>query len=215
MQISALRKRSPGFSLIELLSVVAIVAVTAALIPSFGNSLAGTALNNGATATINLLTVARTEAITRRQLVRFAVATEWPGDPTASYRMISLWASASGEDGSWTQITKWEMLPAGVAIDPDAARYVPRPTGQGAAESIFGKAGATASCTVRSQTVTMQYLEFTPAGAVRTTAGGSGYEVWFALACSQSFAAGGTPANWAQIAASIHTGRLRCNRPGN
>lgn len=201
--------RVRGFTLTELLAVMAIVTLCAALIPALSGSFKGTSLNSGIRTTMNLLTVARTEAITRRQLVRFAIATDWPDGDSSGYRRVSLWASPTGED--WNQIGRWEELPVGVLFYQGADEYLgadARP----ATESILNQTPApTFSTKVRSKDVTMRFVEFTPGGAIRAN-GANGYEIWFALATTEDIAR--APSNWAVLAANIYTGRFRCTRPG-
>jgi hypothetical protein len=192
--------------------VITIIAIVSAALPALSGSLQGSALNTGTRTAMNLLTVARTEAITRRELVRFAVAPDWRNASSAGYRKFSLWASPTGDADSWRQISRWEELPAGIVFDPDAAGYIAtgsRPANGG----IFASpADSPFSTTVGADVVTMRYLEFTPSGGIRANSG-AGHEIWFALAAEPNGVR--TPANWAVLAANVHTGRFRHTRPGS
>jgi prepilin-type N-terminal cleavage/methylation domain-containing protein len=200
-----------GFTLTELLAVLAIMAVCTAMLPALSGSLQGSSLNSGTRATMNLLTAARTEAITRRELVRFAMAADWQDSAAPGYGKFSLWASATGDLGSWRQISRWEELPAGILFDPAASGYIDSAS-RPATDCLLTESTAPVfSAKVGANEVTMKYVEFTPGGAIRR-AGGGGHEIWFALSTVRN--ASLPPSNWAVLAANIHTGRFRCVRPG-
>lgn len=94
-----------------------IVIVLAFTVPAVTSLSKTNNLNSAGRLVSNLVTVARSEAINRRTLIRFEVATAWPADFTYSYRKVTLVQHdvASGND---TQLTKWETLPSGIIFQP-------------------------------------------------------------------------------------------------
>src|SRR5436305_2062157 len=65
----------------------------------------------------NMLTVARSEAINRRALIRFEIATDWPTEPRSAYRKFTL-VQHDPATGTDTQLTGWETLPSGTVFQP-------------------------------------------------------------------------------------------------
>ena len=110
-----------GFTLVELLTVMAIIAVLSALaVPALTSLNKSSALNNSGRLFMNLLSVARTEAIARRTVVRLEVATAWRPDPTFNYRKYTLTAAklnAGGTAYDYQQIGKWETVDDGVVFE--------------------------------------------------------------------------------------------------
>lgn len=207
-----------GFSLVELLSVMAIVALTASLaVPAISSLGKSSELSSGARMVSNMLTSARTEAITQRAVTRMAIATDWPGDADARYRKMSIWRQDPSATNSWQQIGPWMQLPQSVTFEPGSPNYVP---GSVPANYLLGGTQNTFTASVRGATVTMKYAEFLPSGAVRPLATGS--EIWLTVASGkldgQSLlytvaTSSGAPVNWAKISANTLTGRLRVSQP--
>jgi prepilin-type N-terminal cleavage/methylation domain-containing protein len=150
-----------AFTLLELLVVMAIMVIILAFtIPVVTGLSKSNNLSSGGRTVANLLTIARSEAINRRALIRFEVATTWPNDSSAAYRKITLVQHdvATGND---TQLTKWETLPAGISFQPKD----PSPNSTGG--YFFALTPPqTSTIPMGGQNVPTTYIEFLPTGAL-------------------------------------------------
>jgi prepilin-type N-terminal cleavage/methylation domain-containing protein len=152
-------RRTTAFTLIELLVVMAIMVIILAFtIPVVTGLSKSNNLNTGGRTVANLLTIARSEAINRRALIRFEVATTWPNDTASAYRKIAL-VQHDVATNTDTQLTKWETLPAGISFQPQDP--APNSTGK-----YFFSLNQTSTLPVGSQSVNTSYIEFLPTGAV-------------------------------------------------
>jgi type IV fimbrial biogenesis protein FimT len=101
---------SPGFTLIELMVVVAIVAVLAAVgAPSFRDMLLNQRLASAAQSFNSALSLARMEAIQRARPVEVAAlaGSDWSGG----------WIVRTGDDESLQTLRRFERLSQGVSVD--------------------------------------------------------------------------------------------------
>jgi prepilin-type N-terminal cleavage/methylation domain-containing protein len=155
-------KNSIGFTLIELLVVMALIGVILAFtIPAIvGTSRAGNVSSAGRQLS-NVLTVARSEAINRRALIRFTVATDWP-DKNYAYRKFTI-LQHDVETGTDTQLMGWETLPTGTIFqsqDPDANAN-PAPGGK-----YFFDLNQTQNVKFAGKDIATAYIEFTATGGL-------------------------------------------------
>lgn len=150
---------SSAFTLLELLVVIAIIILVAGFtVPAVTGLSKSNNLSTGGRMVSNLLTVARSEAINRRALVRLEIATTWPSDPSSAYRKITL-VQHDVASGNNTQLTNWQTLPTGIAFqDPAAAP---------SSGNYFLALNQTETPQLKAgnQTVDTNYLEFLPTGA--------------------------------------------------
>jgi prepilin-type N-terminal cleavage/methylation domain-containing protein len=225
-------RRRAGFTLIELLSVVAIITLGAGLATSAVQGLASSGgLKTGARVLAGMLTVARSEAIARHTVVRFAVAMPEQGDGGRGLRRVGLWAW-DNEAEIFIPISKWEELPMGVVLEPQFPEYL-KAAGYAAGDSTIvqgdcildAKFGASAEYVFRTaqEEVKARYFEFLPSGNLRVPGGRSRQAV---LVATEGYLppsspeqlvytkrGDGGPANWAQINIDSLTGRVRLYQP--
>ena len=99
-----------GFTLIELMVVVTLVAVLSAIaVPSFRDLLLNQRLAASTSDFVAALSLTRTEALKRSQLVTLT--------PKATKDWSSGWEVKSTVDGVATTLRAFEALPAGVTVD--------------------------------------------------------------------------------------------------
>lgn len=187
-----------------------ILLLVAALVPAVTSLSKSNSINTAGRMISNVLTVARSEAINRRALIRFEVATSWPGDPGAAYRKFTLVQHdlTSGVD---TQLTKWETLPAGVIFNPQD----PTP-GSGSYFFVLNQI-QTPAITSGTQTIPTVYIEFLPTGALNVAPASSPVRLrmvqgFLASATATSVTSTG-PGNWFETSVDSLVGRIKIVRP--
>jgi prepilin-type N-terminal cleavage/methylation domain-containing protein len=213
--ISSPRSRSKpvlvaAFTLLELLVVMAIMVIILAFtIPVVTGLSKSNNLNAGGRTVANLLTIARSEAINRRALIRFEVATTWPNDFTSAYRKITLVQHdiATGND---TQLTKWETLPAGISFQPKD----PSPNSTGV---YFFGLNPVSSVPLSGQNVPTNYIEFLPTGALNVPIAKSPVRLRVVPGLVSSVGAASvtltSTANWMDASIDGLVGRIALARP--
>lgn len=163
--------RAWGFTLVELLSVVGIIVLLLALIvPAVTSINKSRALNSAGSLLVGLLSTARSEAITRRTVVRLEVATTWP-DPAFNYRKITLTTATlntAGNAYNYQQLGKWETLADGVVFETSDPLATPPTDGSVYLLVSSGSMplGDEGQLTFAGQTVTTAYVAFSPTGAL-------------------------------------------------
>ncbi len=225
-----------GFTLVEILVVMGIIVLLIALVvPTVTGISSSSNLNNAGRLVSNLLTLARSEAINRRTIVRVEIATTWPTDPTYRYRKATLTAALDQGSGSYNyrQITSWETLADGIIFevgDP-LANAVPRDGSKYFLDGAFLKntnATETPKVTFGGNEIATVYLAFLPSGALsepmgiavpiraRLTEGvlpaGSSSIIY----TRKNSGSGGTTypgANWFDIRINPLIGRIEIGRP--
>lgn len=111
----AKHSRNLAFSMLELLIVIGIMAVmVSALIPAMGG-INGRKLATSGNLVVDLARQARQNSLangsmTALVLVNNSAESEWNG------RLLTIMEFKPGST-SWSQLTKWEMLPKGVLVD--------------------------------------------------------------------------------------------------
>jgi type II secretory pathway pseudopilin PulG len=200
-----------SFTLIELLVVMGIIILlVAALVPAVTSLSKSNNINTAGRMVSNVLTVARSEAINRRALVRFEVATSWPSDPEAAYRKFTL-VQHDLNSGADTQLTKWETLPAGVIFNPQD----PTP-GAGSYFFILNQV-QTPALKSGTRTIPTVYIEFLPTGALNVAPASSPVRLrmvqgFLASATATSVTSTGT-SNWFETSVDSLVGRIKIVRP--
>jgi hypothetical protein len=219
-----------AFTQIELIAVIGIITVISGLtVPAVVGLTSSTALNTGTSQLADFLSLARSEAIARHTVVRFAVASESENDPERELRQFALWAW-DPESHRYFQISHWESLPKGVILEPGrpeylkTAAYASQDGSLVRGDSVLGtpfSESAEFTEGPEGERLSMRYVEFLPSGAVRIP-GGTARQAIF-VATHGSRGAGGSisyvarhegrPSNWAQVNVDTLTGRVHVHRP--
>jgi prepilin-type N-terminal cleavage/methylation domain-containing protein len=202
-----------GFTLIELLVVAAIIGLVLAFtIPAVVGISRGNNVSNAGRLVSNLLTIARSEAISRRSLIRFEIATAWPSDPTFAYRKFTL-VRHDVETGTDTQLTGWETLPTGTVFQNQD------PLGGNATSSdgkYFFALNQTQNLNVAGAVVPSAYMEFTPTGALNVNIADSPVRLRIDQGvydpATSTIALTGT-SNWYEASVDGLVGRIKLSRP--
>jgi prepilin-type N-terminal cleavage/methylation domain-containing protein len=191
------RRTAGAFSLVELLMVMAIVAVLSgatAMMFSDGKALG---IRTSSAQVSSTLSMARDLAVTSNRRTRFVVVTENASNP-GDLRRKSF--GVLQYDGSqFVPVSAWMQLPAGVYFTEDQKNEA---TGQG----IFDFRD---QVMLRGNSVEYAYIEFLPSGG---TKGSSGENIF-------SLAAGTAPdqilagkQDYARLGVAQHTGRVKVER---
>lgn len=162
----------------------------------------------------NLLTIARSEAINRRTLVRFEIATTWPLNPTYAYRKFTL-VQHDVETGTDTQLTSWETLPTG-AIFQNQDPLGGNATAADGKYFFTLKQAQNPSLKIAGQDVSTTYIEFTPTGALNVNLADSPVRLRVDQGVydpvNSAIALTGT-SNWYEASIDGLVGRIRLSRP--
>jgi hypothetical protein len=186
-----------------------ILLLVAALVPAVTSLSKSNSINTAGRMVSNVLTVARSEAINRRALIRFEVATSWPGDPDAAYRKFTL-VQHDLTSGADTQLTKWETLPSGVIFNPQD----PTP-GSGSYFFILNQV-QTPPLKSGTQSIPTVYIEFLPTGALNVTPASSPVRLRMVqgfLAASATSVTSTGASNWFETSVDSLVGRIVITRP--
>jgi prepilin-type N-terminal cleavage/methylation domain-containing protein len=152
------RLRQRGFSLMELLLVISIIAVMTSLSVVGMKSLVGDRGLTGAGNQMSaILAFARQEAISKNTDVAVVILTSTNAN-AGQYRTLSVWEFVTPADGStptssnWIQASKWQTLPTGIVIDSSST-----------IDANLGPTATASSFVLQSSTVspalpTMSYL---------------------------------------------------------
>lgn len=109
-----------GFSLIELFTTVAVIVIMAAIsLPSVSSLLDGDKLTSGGNSLLALSMEAHDYALAHNVVTALVGVTTSSAVPNAQYRAFVILARDS--DGSWSPVSKWMWLPAGVTMDSSSA----------------------------------------------------------------------------------------------
>lgn len=111
----SLRRSRRGFSLIELLTVIAMMAVLTTLVaPAFNNLGKSSLLSAEGNRVFNLVNYAGQNSISKNAMTALVVIDPQSG---SAYRAFALFECLP-ESTDWKQISPWETLKDGIVLDP-------------------------------------------------------------------------------------------------
>jgi prepilin-type N-terminal cleavage/methylation domain-containing protein len=118
-----------GFSLIEILVVMAIMTILAFIaMPSLVGVNSSGQLSAAGNLVVDLANQARQNSITQNAMTALVMVNGSTTHPEWNNRLFVLMelapASSSGTPPSWTPVSKWEMLPPGVVVDPSFSSFM-------------------------------------------------------------------------------------------
>ena len=221
----AFRKAGRGFSLVEMLVVVAVIGMLLALSAPSILTLTSTSLTTGAWQLNGYLNLARAEAIRDGRVVRVALVRNWDNEQHSALRKLSTW-KWDDEAEVFVQSGGWEILPEGVVIEPEFPDYV--------RSADYAKDDATTvqaqfperdeTLSISGDTVEVTTLDFLPNGRVRESGEIPKRMIGFVMTLGYVDEQGnvvrtasrddsGQPANWAQVNVDTLTGRIQVHRP--
>jgi prepilin-type N-terminal cleavage/methylation domain-containing protein len=105
-----------GFSLVEMLTVLAIMLSLAVLSMSSFSSLQSTSLTSSGNQMVDLLAMARQNSISQNAYTAVAIKSQGTGAYNA-YCLLQLTRQDDGTLGEWTEITPWHYLARGVVFE--------------------------------------------------------------------------------------------------
>jgi prepilin-type N-terminal cleavage/methylation domain-containing protein len=203
------RRARRAFSLIELLTVIAMMALLTTLVaPAFNNLGKSSLLSAEGNRIVNLVNYAGQNSTSRNAMTALVMA-----DPQAgsAYRVFALFECLP-EATEWKQVTSWETLKEGIVLDPNTLATLTDSSSQPqpALPSMRYRGGAVGS---------YKYVIFLPNRSLlqNTSAQLSLAEGTFPSgASSPKFtrpATDGTPANYYRVTVLGATGRPKIDRP--
>jgi prepilin-type N-terminal cleavage/methylation domain-containing protein len=110
-----------GFSLAELLMVLAIMGILSALAVSSISSLRSAGLSASGNQLVDVFAMARQNSISKNDFTAVVILTQGP-EACSAYSLLELPGQPDGTMGtSWTQLTPWRYLPKGIVFENDQA----------------------------------------------------------------------------------------------
>lgn len=218
-----------GFSLVELLAVIAMISILLGLTMPAVRGLTGSSLNIGVRKMADLLNLARSEAIARHSVVRFAVVTDWPGKPEAALRKVSLW-NWDAELEQFVQLSNWEEFPEGLTFESYLPEYI-KGAGYASADGSTVRGdyvldptfpdAAEFSIPSPDGPITARFVEFLPSGNAKIPGGNARRAIFVAVPgfasgdgeLTYTAASNGQPTTWAQVNLDTLTGRIQVLQP--
>ncbi len=110
--------KQPGFSLVELLAVIAVMSILMTLcLPAVTSRSHSGRLTAAGNLMVDLAKLARQNSLTKNASTALVIATGNGADSSLNNRAACLVERTSGGSG-WTSVSRWYLLPDGIVVDP-------------------------------------------------------------------------------------------------
>ena len=206
-----------GFSLFELLVVIAMVGIMVGIATMSLSGMRSTALSTATRQVADYLNLSRSRAISQHTAIRVGVVVETDGydDPVSDSRMrrFSSWAW-NKKTKTFEQLDAWQLLPGDLIFEPRVAFFIRQ--SEYASKDPSAIRGhqvlaESASDPMRVDGQTIRFVQFSPTGRV-SIEGIEDRNIILVLRPGEAQSEfKGT--NWAQINIDTLTGRIRIYRP--
>jgi prepilin-type N-terminal cleavage/methylation domain-containing protein len=188
-----------GFSLVELLAVMALVALLSGATAMMFSDGRAVGIKTSASQISSTLTMARDLAVTSNRRTRFIVLTEANSNPAdlrlKSYGVLQYDTALA----QYALASPLKHLPTGVYFDEDQEN-------EAAGRGIFDSQD---KFTIRGGEVEYAYVEFLPAGGTKATSGANIFSLVGGSAPGQPLPGG---KDYARLGVAQHTGRVKVER---
>ncbi len=156
--MTRVRKSSAGFTLIELIVVIALIAIGVALVGPRRMRSDSSSLRQAEIMVASLLRTARSTGILTTRDARLVI--DW--DLTSPTYLRALAVVADDDAGGWTFVAPLTILPENVAVVP--GEPVPVMAGVTWNKDVVSEMTGTMTLSVAGRSTLLSYMNFTPAG---------------------------------------------------